>query len=580
MARAPASPHVLAVARGDVPADLLLRGGRVLSPSSREWVTTDLALADGVVAGWGPREAAEEIDLDGAAVTAGLVDAHMHLESTKLWIDEFVRTVLPLGTTAVAADPHEVANVFGIPGVAALIAAAGHLPFTFGVCASSCVPASPFESPGAELFARDVATLLDDYAAIGVAEVMNFPGVIAGDPEMLARIATAGSRRVDGHAPGLTGALLDAYLAAGVESDHECTELHEAEEKRRKGMWVFIRQGSASQNLRDLIPMVLAHGTDHVALCSDDREPDTLLEVGHLNDCVQLAVEAGVSEIDALIMATINPAEYHGFTELGALGPGYQADILCFDTLSGFRPSRVFQRGRLVARDGAVLPGAVADHPAPDFMRQSVHLATPPSAAAFEFSVRPSSLVRTIGIHEGSLTTTSHLSDPAAPAGEDDPFGPVARLAVVERHRRTGRIGLGWVQGFGLTHGALASTVGHDAHNCMVVGSRSADGPPAMAAAVARLAEIGGGQVVVDEGGHVVAELPLPIGGLMSDQPARVVAAGQHRLVEAARALGTTIGAPFMHMSFLGLSVIPELRLTDRGLVDVGKFALVPVTVE
>jgi adenine deaminase len=534
-------------------------------------VTTDLAIADGVVAGWGPREAIEEIDLAGAAVTAGLVDAHMHLESTKLWIDEFVRTVLPLGTTAVAADPHEIANVFGIPGVAALIAAGRHLPFTFGVCASSCVPASPFESPGAELFAPDVATLLDDYSAIGVAEVMNFPGVIAGDPEMLARIATAGSRRVDGHAPGLSGTLLDAYLAAGVESDHECTELAEAEEKRRKGMWVFIRQGSASQNLRDLIPTVLAHGTDHVALCSDDREPDTLLEVGHLNDCVQLAVESGVSEIDALVMATINPAEYHGFSELGALGPGYQADVLCFDTLSGFRPSRVFQRGRLVARDGAVVPGAVADHPAPDFMRQSVHLLVPPAAAAFVYDISPGARVRTIGIREGSLTTASLVSDPS------DPHAGVARLAVVERHRRTGRIGLGWVQGFGLAHGALASTVGHDAHNCMVLGSRSPEGPVAMAAAVARLAAIGGGQVAVDDQGRVLAELPLPIGGLMSDQPARVVADRQHRLVEAARSLGTTIGAPFMHMSFLGLSVIPELRLTDKGLVDVGTFALVPV---
>jgi adenine deaminase len=580
MARAPASPHVLAVARGDVPADLLLRGGRVLSPSTREWVTTDLAIADGVVAGWGRREAIEEIDLDGAAVTAGLVDAHMHLESTKLWIDEFVRTVLPLGTTAVAADPHEIANVFGIPGVAALITAAHHLPFTFGVCASSCVPASPFESPGAELFAADVATLLDDYSAIGVAEVMNFPGVIAGDPEMLARIATAGSRRVDGHAPGLRGALLDAYLAAGVESDHECTELSEAEEKRRKGMWVFIRQGSASQNLHDLIPTVLAHGTDHVALCSDDREPDTLLEVGHLNDCVQLAVEGGVSEIDALVMATINPAEYHGFTELGALGPGYQADVLCFDTLSGFRPSRVFQRGRLVARDGAVVPGAVPDHPAPDFMRRSVHLSTPPAAAAFEFPVRPGARVRVIGIDDGSLTTTSLITDLSDCADDGDPRGPVARLAVVERHRRTGRIGLGWVRGFGLIQGALASTVGHDAHNCMVVGAHDADGPAAMAAGVARLAEIGGGQVAVDERGRVVAELPLPIGGLMSDQPARVVAEGQHRLVEAARSLGTTIHAPFMQLSFLGLSVIPELRLTDKGLIDVGKFELVPVTVD
>ena len=538
-------------------------------------MTTDLAIAEGVVAGWGPREAVEVVDLDGAAVTAGLVDAHMHLESTKLWVDEFVRTVLPLGTTAVAADPHEVANVLGIPGVAALIAAADHLPFTFGVCASSCVPASPFESPGAELFAPDVAALLHDHAAIGVAEVMNFPGVIAGDPEMLARIAIAGSRRrVDGHAPGVLGRALDAYLAAGVESDHECTELEEAEEKRRKGMWIFIRQGSASQNLRDLIPTVLAHGTDHVALCTDDREPDTLLDVGHLNDCVQLAVDAGVGEIDALVLATLRPAEYHGFTELGALGPGHQADVLCFDTLTGFRPSRVYQRGRLVAQDGAAVPGAVADAPPPDFMRRSVHLARSPSPSDFDDGLGPGRRVRTIGISEGSLTTSSLVTDPS------DPAAPVARLAVVERHRQTGRIGLGWVQGFGLRHGALASTVGHDAHNCMAVGSRSPQGPAAMAAAVARLAEIGGGQVAVDDQGSVLAELPLPIGGLMSDQPARVVADGLHRLVEAARALGTTIHAPFMHMSFLGLSVIPDLRLTDQGLVDVGAFELVPVTVD
>ena len=575
MARAPSTPHVLAVARGDEPADLLLRGGRVLSPSTREWVSTDLAIADGVVAGWGTREAAEVIDLDGGAVTAGLVDAHMHLESTKLWVDEFVRTVLPLGTTAVAADPHEVANVFGIPGVAALIAAARQLPFTFGVCASSCVPASPFESPGAELFAPDVASLLNDYAAIGVAEVMNFPGVIAGDPEMLARIATAGSRRrVDGHAPGVLGRALDAYLAAGVESDHECTELEEAEEKRRKGMWIFIRQGSASQNLRDLIPTVLAHGTDHVALCSDDREPDTLLDVGHLNDCVQLAVEAGVGEIDALVMGTLRPAEYHGFTELGALGPGYQADVLCFDTLSGFRPSRVFQRGHLVAENGAAVPGAVIDTPAPDFMRHSVHLATPPPAASFDIGHHPGARARTIGIREGSLSTSSLITDPS------DPSANVARLAVVERHRETGRIGLGWVQGFGLTRGALASTVGHDAHNCMAVGSASDQGPGAMAAAVARLAELGGGQVAVDDDGRVLAELALPIGGLMSDQPAHIVADGLHHLVEAARTLGTSIGAPFMHMSFLGLSVIPDLRLTDKGLVDVGAFELVPVAVD
>jgi adenine deaminase len=574
MARRPASPRVLAVARGDEPADLLLTGGRVLSPSSREWVETDLAVADGVVAGWGPREALEVVDLAGAAVTAGFVDAHMHLESTKLWVDEFVRTVLPLGTTAVAADPHEVANVFGIPGVAALIAAAAQLPFTFGVTASSCVPASPFESPGAELGATDLTELLDRHQAIGVAEVMNFPGVIAGDPEMLARIATAGHRRVDGHAPGVGGRLLDAYLAAGVESDHECTELAEAEEKRRKGMWIFIRQGSASQNLNDLIPIVLRSGTDHVALCSDDREPDTLLEEGHMNHCVRLAIAAGVSEIEALVLATINPAEYHGFTELGALGPGYQADILCFDTLAGVRPAAVYQRGRLVARDGMVVPGAVPDVPAPTFMRQSVHLSVPPPAAALDARLPAGSRVRTIGVRDGSLTTESLVTDPFDPAAQ------VARLAVVERHRGTGRIGLGWVQGFGLIRGALASTVGHDAHNCMVLGAAGPQGPVAMAAAVARLAHIGGGQVVVDDDGVVLAELALPIAGLMSDQRAHVVVDGLHHLVESARHLGTTLHAPFMHMSFLGLSVIPDLRLTDQGLVDVGRFELVPVVVD
>ncbi|MGO9456304.1 MAG: adenine deaminase [Acidimicrobiales bacterium] len=573
MARRPASPRVLAVARGDVPADLLVTGGRVLSPSTREWVETDLAVADGVVAGWGPREALEVVDVAGAAVTPGLIDAHMHLESTKLWVDEFVRTVLPLGTTAVAADPHEIANVFGIPGVAALVEAAAGLPFTFGVCASSCVPASHFESPGAELVAADVRALMEEHGAIGVAEVMNFPGVVAGDPEMLARIATAGRRRVDGHAPGLSGRALDAYLAAGVESDHECTTLAEAEEKRRKGMWVFIRQGSASQNLAALVPSVLLHGTDHVALCTDDREPDTLLASGHLNDCVALAVAAGVGEIDALVMATANPAEYHGFSELGSLAPGYQADLVCFDELAGFRPSRVFQRGRLVAAGGRAVPGAVGEVPAPAWMRRSVHLESPPAPGDLELPAPTGARARTIGIESGSLTTRSLVTDPSDPGAE------VARLAVVERHRRTGRIGLGWVHGFGLERGAFASTVGHDAHNVMVVGDAGAGGPAAMAAAVGRLAELGGGQVVVDADGRVVAEMALEIGGLMSDRPATEVARGLEALVAAARDLGVTVAAPFMQLSFLGLSVIPDLRLTDQGLVDVGTFELVPVAV-
>jgi adenine deaminase len=565
------TPRILAVARGDEPADLLLTGGTVFVPGTREWVRTDLAIADGVVAGWGPREAREVTDVGGAALTPGFIDAHMHLESTKLWVDEFVRAVLPHGTTAVAADPHEIANVFGVRGVGALAEAAFGLPFTFGICASSCVPASPFESPGAEVHAEQVRELMTRYGAIGVAEVMNYPGVIAGDGELLAKIAAAGDRRVDGHAPGVTGPALDAYLAAGVESDHECTTLTEAQEKRRKGMWIFVRQGSASQNLADLIGMVIEHGTERVALCSDDREPDMILDRGHVNDCVRLAVSCGVRVEDALVLATANPAQYHNLQHLGWLAPGYQADVLCFDTLDGIWPARVYQAGRLVAQDGHTLPEAVAAAPAPDWMRGSVRLARLPGAAELTLEPPAGGQAKVIGISDGSLTTRHLVLDVTDPAAE------VARIAVAERHRGTGRIGLGYVHGFGLARGAIGSTVAHDAHNCMLVGAAGPDGPADMAVALARLAEIGGGQVAV-LGGRVIAEVPLPIGGLMSDQPAPAVAAAVGRLEHvAATQLGVRIDAPFMHLSFLGLSVIPQLRITDHGLVDVDKFALTPV---
>jgi adenine deaminase len=563
--------RTLAVARGDEAADLLLRGGRVFVPGTREWIETDLAIADGVVVGWGPRDSIETVDVSGTSLTPAFVDPHMHLESTKLWVDEFVRTVLPHGTTAVAADPHEVANVFGVPGVVALDEAARRLPFTFGICASSCVPASVFESPGAQLGHKEIEELIEDHGAIGIAEVMNFPGVIDGDPEVLAKIAAAGTKRVDGHAPGVTGSRLDAYLVAGVESDHECTELEEAEEKRRKGMWIFVREGSASRNLSALIPTVLRHGTDRIALCTDDREPDTLLHEGHMNDCVRLAVRAGVRVEDALVMATANPADYHHFDHLGWLAPGYQADVLCFDDLSTFEPARVWQAGRLVAADGRTVPGAVPDVPAPQWMMHSVHLDSPPAPHAYEIEVPAGGVARVIGIESRSLSTRDLVLDVT------DPRTDVARIAVVERHTRTGRIGLGFVTGFGLQQGAIASTVAHDAHNCMVVGSRDANGPAEMAAAVARLAEIGGGQVAVLNG-KVLAEVHLPIGGLMSTLGASQVAEEVRRLSSAAAArLGVTVEAPFMQLSFLGLSVIPDLRITDRGLVDVTRFALTEV---
>jgi adenine deaminase len=569
VARPPASPRAIAVARGDEPADLLITGGRVFSPATREWVDTALAIADGVIAGWGERDAHEVVEVDGAALTPAFVDAHMHLESTKLWIDEFVRAVLPHGTTAVAADPHEVANVLGVPGIVALAEASVSLPFTFGISASSCVPASPFELAGAALDASDVRELIEQHGAIGVAEVMNFPGVIAGDPEMLARIAAAGRRRVDGHCPGVRGRALDAYLAAGVESDHESTVLEEFTEKRRKGMWVFIRQGSASQNLEALVPEIIRHGPEMAAFCSDDREPDTLLTIGHINDCARLAVAAGVSEIDALLLASTHPARYHGFEHLGSLGPGYQADVLCFAELGSWQPAKVWQAGRLVAEAGRTLDGMVPDAPIPELMRGTVNMGTPPAPASLVLTHPPGTRVRAVGVESRSLTTRRREVTLGG-EGVD-----VAHAAVVERHHATGRIGLAYTTGFGLRRGAIASSVSHDAHNCVVVGADADD----MLAALLRVAEIGGGQVAVLDG-QVLAEVALPLAGLMSDLPAPEVAEQLRVLGAAAEdALGVTVEEPFMQLSFIALSVIPELRVTDGGLFDVDAFAYVPVEV-
>ncbi len=567
----PAHRHgaaLIARARGEGTVDLVIRGARVFSPITREWVATSLAIADGVVVGWGERPSARVLEVPGAVIVPGFIDAHVHVESTKLWVDRFVEAVVPTGTVAVASDPHEMANVAGLVGVQAMIEAARGLPLHLGVCASSCVPASRFESPGADFGVAEMSSVLADPSALGVAEVMDFPGVVAGRGDLLAKIALAGSRRVDGHAPGLRGSPLDAYLVAGVESDHEMVELDELQEKRSKGMWVFLRHGSASQNLASFAPTVIEHGTTNVAVCSDDREPDLLLEHGHVNDLVRRCVDAGIALEDALVLATLNPATYHGFDDLGHLGPGKAADLVVYRSVDeiahGEPPMLVFHHGEIVARDGQ-LTVTLGDRPAPPALRSSVRLRRPLRADDFAIAIPPTS--RVIVTYDHTLWTGQRT------ATEAD-RGRLNRLSVVERHRASGRIGHGLVEGFGLERGAVASTVAHDAHNLMVVGALGSE--PDMAVAANRLAQLGGGQVVVADG-TVLAELALPIAGLMSDAPARDVARAQAQLTRAARALGVTLEAPFMTLSFLGLSVIPELKLTDRGLVDVSTWRLVPL---
>ncbi len=555
----------LAVARGDEPADLVVRGGRVLSVFTREWLETDVAVVDGWIAGLGEYDGHEVVDAAGRWVVPGFVDAHVHLESSKTLADEFARLVLPFGTTAVVADPHEIANVLGTDGVHWLLDATAGLPLDVYFMASSCVPASDFESPRRRLTEGDLDALLRRRRVIGLAEMMNFPGVISGDPAELAKLALA--EHVDGHAPGVLGKALQAYAAAGIRSDHEAFTAEEGRERLRAGMWLLIREGSAARNLAALLPLVQEFGPHRMAFCTDDREPEHIATDGHINSMVRDAVAFGISPEDALVLASHHAAAYHRLDHLGAVAPGRQADLLVLPDLERFVPELVLKRGRPVEE----IPHAEV----PDWLRQTVRVGAL-GPEVFRIPWGGAESARVIGLIPGQIVTASLVDRPLVRGGEAlaDPERDLAKIAVVERHLGTGRIGRGFVRGFGLQRGALATTLSHDAHNMVVVGMSDA----AMAYAVRRLANIGGGIVVVD-GAEVLAELPLPVAGILSDAPLEEVVARSREVVEAAERLGCTVEAPFQLMAFLALSVIPSLKITDRGLVDVDAFELVPLEV-
>ena len=550
------------MARGDEPADLVVQGGKVLSVFTREWLDADVAIVDGWIAGLGEYEGRETLDASGRYVVPGFIDAHMHLESSKLLVDEFARLVLPFGTTAVVADPHEIANVLGTDGVHWLLDATAGLPLDVYFMASSCVPASHFESPRRELTPGDLDALLRRRRVIGLAEMMNFPGVIGGAPAELAKLELA--EHVDGHAPGVLGRSLNAYAAAGIRSDHEAYTPEEGRERLRAGMWLLIREGSAARNLEALLPLLAEYGPSRIAFCTDDREPEHIADDGHVNGMVRDAVAFGIPPEDALVCATLSPALWHGLAHLGAVAPGYHADVLVLPDLERFVPDTVLKRGRPAAE--------IPEADVPDWVRHTVRIgAFGPEMFRIPWEGGDA---RVIGIVPGQIVTDSLVEEPARHAGEAvaDPARDLAKIAVVERHLGTGRVGLGFVRGFGLERGALASTVAHDAHNVVVVGMNDAS----MATAVRRLANRGGGIVVVD-GAEVVAELALPVAGLLSDAPLDDVVAGSRAVIEAARTLGCELDAPFQHLAFLALSVIPSLKITDRGLVDVDRFELVPL---
>ncbi len=557
----------LAVARGDEPADTVVRGGRVLCVFTREWLDADVAIADGVIAGIGEYDGIEVIDATRQFVVPGFIDAHMHLESVKLLVDEFARLVLPLGTTAVIADPHEIANVLGSDGVHWLLDASENLQLEVYFMAPSCVPASPFESPRRALTPGDLEALMRRSRVLGLAEMMNFPGVVNGLPSELEKLELEGAQHVDGHAPGLLGKDLQAYAAAGIRSDHEALTADEGRERLRAGMWLLIREASMARNLQALLPLVLEYGPGRMAFCTDDRDPEDIADNGHVNGMVRDAVAAGVAPEDAIVMASFHPAQWHRLDRHGAVAPGYQADLLLLPDLVSFVPELVLKRG---------LP--IKNHespPIPDWVRQTVRVqpVTPADLAIPSSGAR----IRAIGLIDDQVVTRSLVCDPVVSDGHAvaDAAADLAKIAVVERHLATGRIGLGFVSASGLQRGALASSVAHDAHNLVVVGMTDDD----IAFAVGHLARIGGGIVAV-EGGRVLAECALPVAGLLSDAPLAEVIESSRACNEAASELGWVGATPFLTLAFLALSVIPSLKITDQGLVDVDRFEIVPLEVE
>jgi adenine deaminase len=559
----------LQAARGEVPADLVLTGGRVANVFTGEWQAADVALFDGIIIGLGDYPG-PRLEVQGGFILPGLIDGHLHLESSMLTPRELARALLPLGTTAVVADPHEIANVWGAAGLDYLLAASDGLPLDIFFLLPSCVPASPLETAGAVLEAGDLAPYRQHPRVLGLAEVMNFPGVISGDAGLLAKIALFPRGPVDGHAPLLSGKDLNAYRLAGIGSDHECTLASEAREKLEKGFYLMLREGSLARNLADLLPAVSPATLRRTMLVTDDCHPQDLLARGHLNYLLQRAVSLGTEPLAAITMATLNPAEYFRLGQRGALSPGFAADLVVVADLDAFRVSRVFKNGRLVAAEGRL--SAALDFPEPQVPKTSMQVKDLslerflPAAAG--------DLVKVMGLVPGQLLTKKRVVPAPVRDGKlvAAPDRDLLKLAVVERHRGTGNLGLGLVQGFGLRRGALASSVAHDSHNIVVVGADEAD----MLAAVQHLVALGGGLAAVADG-RLLADLALPIAGLMSPRPLEEVAAAYAKLTEVYRGLGGTLPDPFMALSFLALPVIPALKLTDLGLVDVGRFQVVPL---
>ena len=567
--------NIINVARGLEKADLVIKNANVVNVLSEEIYKGDIAIVDGIIAGIGENYSGKkEIDVNGAYVSPSFIDGHVHLESAMLLPKEFASVVLPAGTTTVIIDPHEISNVLGLHGISFMHEAVKNLPMDVFTMLPSCVPATPFETSGFDLNSYDLSLLIDKPWVLGLAEMMNFPGVLNLDNNVMAKLELAKSKekRIDGHAPYLSGKDLCAYVASGVKSDHECTTPEEAIERIRLGMYVMIREGTAAKDLDALLPVLKNCNTRKCIFVTDDRHPSDLKE--HINGMVRRAVEAGVDPIKAIQVASLNTAEYFGLQNLGAIAPGYKADLLVLPDLKSFKPDIVMKNGNVIAHNGKLaieIPQGEALA-----VRNSVNVRwiTPDD---FKISVNePDGKigVKALEVIPHQLITKSIETEALVEDGNaiSNIENDTLKICVIERHRATGNIGKGFVKGFNLKCGAIASTVAHDSHNMIVIGTNDAD----MYTAAVALIKCKGGKVVVKDG-EIISELALPIAGLMSDREFNYVVDKCEELNQAAHSIGCELNDPFMTMGFLSLPVIPELKITDKGVFDTNKFDFIDV---
>ena len=553
------------ISSGNKKVDTLIKNARVINTFSGDIYKTDVAINAGKIIGFGNYPARQVIDIKGAYLSPGFIDGHIHIESTMVKIPEFAKVVMPCGTTSVVIDPHEIANVLGLDGIKYMLSSSVDAKLGVYVMLPSCVPSTNLETAGAELSSHDLSLLLNDERVLGIGEMMNYPGVIYKDDEVIKKIAIAKNKLIDGHAPMLRDKQLYAYVSAGIKSDHECTDVNEAREKLRAGMYIMIREGTAAKNLKSLLPLVNSENSRKFIFVTDDRHLEDIYREGHINYLVRTAIKMGIEPVRAIQMATINTAEYFGLKELGAVVPGYNADLIVFEDLKKMKIRSVFKDGQLVAKDGKIIDGIIPEYKGK--VRGTLNVKW---IEHEDFALKAEGkYAKVINVIPGEILTKESVERIKEDAGyvSSDVERDILKIAVIERHMASGRIAKALVKGFGLKKGAIASSVSHDSHNIVVIGTHDGD----MYTAAVQVVKMQGG-ICAALNGQVLEALPLPVAGLMSDRSAEFVSEKLKRLEEIARSLGSRLPDPFMAMSFLTLPPIPEIRITDRGLIDAVKF--------